>query len=76
MTNVDSETAVFTKTQKLRHILDDTLRKNSMHMVLCEPNFGKRLLQPQFITIAPPLYEGPDDEVSVIIYFENVQKLP
>merc|ERR1712113_292215 len=42
---------------------DETLRKNSMHMVLCEPNFGKRLLQPQFITIPPPLYEGPDDEL-------------
>jgi len=36
-------------------------------MVLCEPNFGKRLLQPQFITIPPPLYEGPDDEVSSFI---------
>ena len=35
-----------------------------MHMILCEPNFGKRILDPQFITIPPPLYEGPEDEVS------------
>ena len=33
-------------------------------MILCEPNFGKRILDPQFITIPPPLYEGPEDEVS------------
>jgi len=42
---------------------DETLRRNSMHMILSEPNFGKRILQPQFITIPPPLYEGPDDEL-------------
>ena len=44
--------------------LDETLRKTTMHMILCEPNFGKRILDPQFITIPPPLYEGPEDEVS------------
>lgn len=42
---------------------DETLRRNSMHMILSEPNFGKRILQPQFISIPPPLYEGPDDEL-------------
>lgn len=42
---------------------DEMLRRNSMHMVLCEPNFGKRVLQPEFITIPPPLYQGPDDEL-------------
>lgn len=42
---------------------DETLRRNSMHLILSEPNFGKRILQPQFITIPPPLYEGPDDEL-------------
>jgi len=42
---------------------DEMLRRNSMHMVLCEPNFGKRTLQPEFITIPPPLYKGPDDEL-------------
>ena len=44
--------------------IDEMLRRNSMHMVLCEPNFGKRTLQPEFITIPPPLYKGPDDEVN------------
>merc|ERR1712235_149306 len=42
---------------------DETLRKTTMHMILCEPNFGKRILDPQFITIPPPLYEGPEDEL-------------
>jgi len=42
---------------------DETLRKTTMHMILCEPNFGKRILDPQFITIPPPLYDGPEDEL-------------
>lgn len=42
---------------------DEMLRRNSMHMVLCEPNFGKRTMQPEFISVAPPLYKGPDDEL-------------
>lgn len=37
-----------------------------MYMILSEPNFGKRILQPQFISIPPPLYEGPDDELEWI----------
>ena len=45
------------------------LRRNSMHMVLCEPNFGKRTMQPEFISVAPPLYKGPDDEVLVYSSF-------
>jgi len=45
---------------------DETLRRNSMHLILSEPNFGKRILQPKFISIAPPLYEGPDDEVKIL----------
>lgn len=42
---------------------DEMLRRNSMHMVLCEPHFGKRTLTPAFISVPPPLYKGPDDEL-------------
>ena len=45
-------------------------------MILCEPNFGKRILDPQFITIPPPLYEGPEDEVScypICLHISNIK---
>ena len=61
----DQNGKFFEKFEILTKNLDEMLKRNSMHMVLCEPNFGKRTLQPEFITIPPPLYKGPDDEVEI-----------
>lgn len=43
-----------------------------MHMVLCEPHFGKRMLTPAFISVPPPLYKGPDDEVSETLIVDKI----